>query len=275
MAGSINNNFGAGAGNVRSTSHGKGKAVAANFEKALHSASGIGYEASGDMAQIGLQAVANQHQASDAEKLVAKAVLQQASEVESSLTKGVMKDDGMGSRYAMLTQGLGYVAAGGCANGPIGVVLADLGNRQMDSTRAQSFNTASVSDVRDSNVVGFSMLNQIAQNVDDPNIQFIAGQALEQLGDRYSKSERADRIGGDREVLYQDSNKLHQTFDAIKVVAALGEPHNPKLMAMMEGNLPESSGGSYSIGRPGGGYAEYTSPEHGFGVTRAPRPFDR
>ncbi|MBT9586915.1 hypothetical protein IV102_26475 [bacterium] len=276
MAGSINNSFSAGAGHVRSTSHGKGKDVAANFQKALHSASGIGYEASGDLAQIGLQAVANQHQASDAEKLVAKAVLQQAADVETSLTKeGVMRDSGLGSRYCMLTEGLGYLAAGGCANGPIGVVLADLGNRQMDSTRAQSFNTASVCDVRDSNVVGFSMLNQIAQNVDDPNIQLIAGQALEQLGDRYSKSERSDRIGGDREVLYQDSNQLHQAFDAIKVVAALGEPHNPKLMAMMEGKLPEGSGGSYSLGRPGGGYAEYTSPEHGFGVTRAPRPFDR
>ena len=268
----IHTNIGPGSGNVRS--HGKGKAIAESFQQALRAASGIGYEATGDIAQIGLQAVASQHQASDAEKLVAKALLQQAAEVEPSLTKGVLKDSGQGSRYAMLTQGLGYLAAGGCANGPIGVVLADLGNRQMDSTHAQSFHTASVSEVRDSNVVGVSMLNQIAQNVDDPHIQFIAGQALKQVGQRYGKSESSNRIARDMEVLRNDSNRLHKAFDDIKLVAARGEPHNPKLMAMMEGKLPEGSHGSYSVGRPDGGYAEYTSPEYGFGVTRAPRPFD-
>lgn len=270
----INTNFTSESGYLRSTPHGKGKAIAENFQQAQQAASGVGSGASGDIAEIGLQAVLQQPQASEAERLVARAVLQQAAEVEPCLTRVFQGSSGQGSRAAMLSQGLGYVAAGGCANGPIGVVLADLGNRQMDSTRAQSFNTASVADIRDSNLVGASMLKQIAQNVEDPAIQFLASETLDDLGDRYDKSKWAHRIGKDMKVLQDDSIRLHQAFDEIKVMAALGEPHNPKLLALMEGKLPEGSLGSYSVGRPDGGYAEYTSPEYGFGVTRAPRPFD-
>ena len=100
-------------------------------------------------------------------------------------------------------------------------------------------------------------------------------QALKQLGSRYGKSESSAKIDRNPEVLYQDAGKLHQTFDAIKVVAGAGDAKNPKVMAMLMGELPPDAEGSYSIGRPGGGYAEYTSPEKGFGVTRAPREWDR
>ena len=86
------------------------------------------------------------------------------------------------------------------------------------------------------------------------------------MGDRYTKAERSGRLDRSQEVLYKDAAKLHETFDNIKVVAAVGDTQNPEVMAMMMGELPPHSG-SYTVGRPGGGYAEYTSPGDGFGVT--------
>jgi len=250
--------------------HGQGKKVAKTFLDASQAAKG--YQPSADVAQIGLETVADQHGATPGEKLVARAVLQQAVQAEKALTQEVIRGDSQGSRYCLLTEGLGYIAAGGVANGPVGVVLADLGNRQMDSTRAQNFNTATPSNVRDSNVVGAAMLKQIAENVEDANVQQIAEEALSKLGKRYQKSEKPDRLERDREQLYKDSAHLHQTFDNIKMVAGLGDANNPKIVAMFQGELPE--GGSISIGRPGGGSAEYPGAGQGFGVTRPPKPFD-
>lgn len=274
MTKAVNANISRGMGYLRPAAHGKGKVVAQTFQKAAQAAGGC--QPSADIAQIGLQTVAGQHGATKGEELVAKIVLKQAAQAEKALTKRVMKGSSQGSRCRLLSEGLGYIAAGGVANGPLGVVLADLGNRQMDFTRTQGFATPSASDVRDSNVVGVAMLQQISANVDDPNIQFLAGNALSQLGSRYHQSETSGQLEGHEEVLYLDAQKMHHTFDAIKVVAGSGDAQNPKILAMMLGNLsPNQSGGSFSVGRPGGGYAEYTSPGDGFGVTRPPQPFRR
>ncbi|MBS2037279.1 hypothetical protein JST97_19990 [bacterium] len=274
MTGAVNAKVSTGMGYQRSAAHGQGKVVAETFQKAAQAARG--YQPSADIAQIGLQTVAGQHGATQGEQLVAQVVLNQAAQAQKALTKRALKDGAQGSRCRILSEGLGYIAAGGVANGPLGVVLADLGNRQMDLTRAQSYATPSLSDIRDSNVVGMNMLQQISAHVDDPNVQFITGNALSQMGQRYHKCEGSDQLDSHVEVLYQDAEKLHQTFDAIKVVAGAGDAQNPKILAMMTGNLsPSRSGGSYSVGRPGGGYAEYTSPGDGFGVTRPSQPFRR
>jgi hypothetical protein len=142
----------------------------------------------------------------------------------------------------------------------------------MDSIRCQKFNTASASDIRDSNVAGKSMLGAIAQFGDEKS-QKIASQALAELGKKYSPKDAKSSLPL-TEVLFQDAKAITDSLESIKKVAAQGDPTNPKCMAFLDGELP-SGDSKISAGRPGGGSVDYPSPGQGFGVARPPREWDR
>ncbi len=269
MASSIGGNFGI----PMTPQQGKGREVAKTFQEAVFETATISDGA--QVAETGLKAVRNKFGASEREKLVAQVALEQAEQIEKNLTVGVMKDDGKHSHKIALTEALSYIASGGVASGAVGAILADIGTRQMDWIRAQKFNTASNSDVRDSNVAGFSMLQQIADRSQDPALELIAHNAMKQVGSRYNKQEKSGKLEGDSQKLLDDSKVLHEAFDNIKVVASLGDAQNPKSIAFLAGETPGDSHGS--IGRPGGGWADHPSSGDGFTVSHkaSERVWDR
>lgn len=244
--------------------HGKGREVAKTFQEASW-AQTDGYQGTNTLAEMGLKTIKNQYGATEREQLVAQVAMEQARSLDANLTERGLKS--LGSRSIAMSESLAYIASGGVNSGPVGAILADLGSRQMDSIRTQACNTASAADVRDSNVAGFSMLQQIADRVDDPNLQIIAHGALEQLGDRYQSSEKERKIGGDFDNLMDDSKVIFAAFDGIKTVACQGDANNPKSIAFLAGEMPEGSM-SYGTGRPGGRTVEYPGSGDGYGVSK-------
>jgi len=245
--------------------HGKGRDVAKTFQEASF-AQRDGYEGTNTLSEMGLRTIKDQHGATEREQLVAQVAMNQLKSLDANNTVRVSK--GVSSRSIALSESLSYIASGGVASGPIGAILADLGSRQMDSIRMQSFNSASSADIRDSNVAGYAMMQQIAERVDDPNLQIIAHNALDQVGDRYQKSEKEGKIGGDERNLLDDSKVLFAAFDGMKAVACQGDASNPKSIAFLDGVMPAGGNGSIGAGRPGGRTVSYPSSGLGFGVSK-------
>ena len=249
---------------------GQGKKVAEAFQKATFEVQG--YEDSLDTASLGLEQIAKNPRATEREQLIAKVGLHQLDVAQKTNSKEILKGEGFGSKSLLATETLGFIAAGHATTGPIGAVLADLGGRQMDWIRGQSFNTATPEHIRDSNVAGRSMLEAIKELGGDQNAQMIAEDALAAMTDRYTKSESAREAPEAR--LLRDSQLIYGALDDIKTVTCQGDLQNPKCMAFLNEELPD--GTSASMGRPGGGWVEVPSGD-GFTLskTRKPKDWDR
>ena len=156
---------------------GRGQQVAQTFQEASW-ATHDGYEGKSALHEIGLKSVARDLGATKREILVATVALHQAELIGKSAT--VRSQSRLDKASVALAQGsaLAYLASGGVASGPIGAILADLACRQMDDIRTQSCNTASGADIRDANLAGCAMLQQIADHVEDPALKGLADHTL-------------------------------------------------------------------------------------------------
>ena len=250
---------------------GRGKKVAQAFQEAAFTSDG--FQAQFETAEMGLRQIAQHREASQREKLVSQIALQQSEIAGQANTLRPSGQPSISSRSHLLTKTLALIAGGAATTGPIGAVLADIGCRQMDDIRAQGFGTGSIGDTRDANVSGRSMLEAIQLHGGDQKAQQIAAQALDQLGDRYQNSQSEKELFGYRkdEELYHDTEVLYGALNEIKTVTCQGDRNNPKCMAFLDGQLPET-GFSTSLGRPGGWIGK-SGPADAFSVQEKHDPF--
>ncbi len=252
------------------TRPGRGKMVAETFQKALF-VNQDGYDGRSTIAEIGLRSVAQTPGASEREISVAQFALRQAEMMAQTGT--TRKSEDAASRAIAQSEALAYLASGGVASGPIGAVLCDLACRQMDKIRTQACHTASGADIRDSNLAGYAMLQQISEQSSDPRLSELAQQTLQKVQTNYGRSESEGAANRQFDRFLKDSEVIYDALEEIKVVAVGGEPNNPKCLAFLDGQSPDGHF-PLSLGRPGGKSAYYPDSGVGFGVIR-PTPDSR